>query len=792
MLIKKAAVIGAGTMGAGIAGQLANAGVRCLLLDIVPPGLAEGETDPKARSRFALEAVKRGAKTKMFLSTADASLVEVGNIEDDLEKIRDCDWIVEVVTENLEVKKDLYSKIAKYRRPGTIVSSNTSGLSLHLLVEGLDEDFRRHFMITHFFNPPRYMYLLELVRGQDTLPEVYETIERFADVRLGKGVVECKDTPNFIGNRIGVFNMATCCQQLLDVGLTVDEVDAITGPALGRPRSASFRLQDLVGIDVSVMVMENVKNLVPDDESVKMFTPAGFLKRLVEEGRLGRKSGAGFYKKVGKDILVLDLDTFEYRPQKKVEFDSLTRAKQGKTTAERIQRLVAGDDRAAEYAWRNVSETLIYSARRVPEISDDIVSVDRAIRWGFNWDLGPFEIWDALGVRETAERMAKDGHEVPPLVEKLLSSGNDSFYGSVGAGKDHRRVVFSPLTLQQEEEPARPGVILLDDSRHRDAPLRSNAAASLWDVGDGVLCLEFHTKMNSIAVETLQAVQEAVDEVEGGDYAGLVIGNQAPNFSAGANLVLLSALAKEKKWDDIAELIRSFHRTVLRTRYSTKPVAAAVHGLTLGGGCEIPLGCCHVQAAAETYMGLVELGVGLIPAGGGTREMACRASESVPSGVAADFLPFLKRSFELMGQAKFSSSAAEARDFGYLTAVDRISMNRDRALADAKRAVRTLAESGYRPPRPRSAVRVAGGPGVAEFRVLLHQYREAGYASDYDVFLAGKLAYVLCGGEIDRENTVTEEYLLDLEREVFLSLCGETKTIERIDYTLKTGKPLRN
>lgn len=787
MLIRKAAVIGAGTMGCGIATHLANAGVPCLLLDIVPDG--EGE-----RSRIASDAIAGALKSRpaSFMDPSSAALLTAGNIEDDLGALEDCDWIIEAVTENLQVKRDIYSRIASHRRPGSIVSSNTSGISLGLLVEGFDEDFRSSFLVTHFFNPPRYMYLLELVRGPDTSEEVFSAVRDFAEVRLGKGVVECKDTPNFIANRIGVLCMGASCVYQEETGLSIEEIDAITGPVIGRPKTATFKLHDLVGIDVALMVMKNVYDLVPDDESRELFKAPAFLQRMVDEGRLGRKSGGGFYRKEGKDILVLDLESFEYREAREVSFPSLESAREAKGLPAKIQALVSGDDPASVYVWKLLSETMLYSARRVPEICDDLVSVDRALRWGFNWELGPFELWDALGVRATVERLEEEGREVPALVEALLSGGKDRFYSVAGEGADRRRSVFVPGggTLETIED--RAGIILLDNVRMRGEPLESNPSASVLDIGEGVLCVEFHSKMNTISGATLELVRRGVDAAEQGGYAGLVIGNQAPNFSVGANIKELASAALEKDWKTIEGMIRGFHATALKLRYSSIPVVCAVQGMALGGGCEIPLACDAIQAAAETYIGLVELGVGLIPAGGGTREMACRAAEAVPPGYPVDSFGFLMRYFENIAMAKTSGSAAEARQLGYLRPVDGISMNRDRALCDARTRVLAIAAEGYRPPCPRHSVKVAGGPGIAELQILLSQYSGGGFISEYDEFLAGRFAYALCGGNIDAEFPVSEQYLLDLECEVFLGLLGEQKTLDRISHTLKTGKPLRN
>ncbi len=787
--IQKAAVIGSGTMGSGIAAHLANAGVPCVLLDIVPKGVGP-EDGPKKRNQLSIEALKKQGKARPpgFFTKAEASLIEVGNIEDNLDKLTDCDWIIEAVTERIDIKQSLYEKIAPFRRDDAIVSSNTSGISLKILTEKCDDAFKKHFLITHFFNPPRYLYLLELVPGTETLPEVYSTIEKFASETLGKGVVQCKDTPNFIGNRIGVYSMANCAHLTEELDLSFEEVDAITGRIMGRPKTASFSLQDLVGIDVSCFVMENVVKLLPDDESKDVFQPPEIFKRLVKEGRLGRKSGAGFYKKEGKKILVLDRDTFEYREQNKVTFDSLENAKKQKSIGEKIKALISGDDKAAEFAWKHIAGTLCYSARRIPEIADDVVSIDNAIRWGFNWDLGPFEIWDAIGVKESVERMKKDGLDVPPWVESMLKNGRDSFYGHDGQRPTH----FNISTGDAAQVPERDGVLLLSDIRASSKPIKSNAGASLWDIGDGVLCLEYHSKMNTITSETLDLIVESVEEAESGNYNGLVVGNQAPHFSCGANIAMLVEAAKAKNYPAIEEMIRAFHRTALAMRYSTKPVVVATQGMSLGGGCEIPLAGHRIQAASETYMGLVELGVGLIPAGGGTRELACRAHEAVAENLEADIFPYIKRAFQTVAMGSVSSCAKEASDLGFLKETDHISMNKDRALADAKRTVNYLAERGFRAPAKRTSVRVAGAPGLAELKVLIHQYESGGHISEYDAYLARNLAYVLCGGEVDDDARVHEDYLLDLEREVFVELCKQPKTHERIEHTLKTGKPLRN
>jgi 3-hydroxyacyl-CoA dehydrogenase len=788
--IRKAAVLGAGTMGSGIAAHLANAGVPCLLLDIVPPDLSEKKkADPAARSRLATDAIARQLKKEGgFFDVSNASLVEAGNIEDDLDRLRDCDWIIEAVPERVEIKHDIYRKIAGVRRSDAIVSSNTSGISLDILSQEMDESFRQHFLITHFFNPPRYLYLLEIVPGSDTLPEVLDSVENFADVFLGKGVVRCKDTPNFIGNRVGVYAIANCAHLTEELGLTFEQVDAITGPSMGRPRTASYKLLDLVGIDVIVSVMENVPGLLPDDESRDLFKPTALLKRLVEEGRLGRKSGAGFYKKEGRDILVLDPETFEYRARQEVAFESLAALRGEKGLGNKIKKLVSGDDAAAEFSWKHLSGVLCYSARRIPEISDDLVSIDQALRWGFAWEQGPFELWDGLGVRESVDRMDREGMDVPANVIDMLEKGREKFYDFA----DNKRTFFDFATSKAKPEPARAGVLFLDDVRRSSKPLVGNKAASVWDIGDGVLCVEFHSKMNTISSDTLDVIQRAVDVAEKDDYAGIVVGNQAPHFSAGADLSMLVGAARQRKWKDIEDMIRGFHGAALRMRYSLKPVVNATQGLALGGGCEMSLAGHHWQAAAETYTGLVELGVGLIPAGGGSRELACRAHEAVPSSVHASLFPYVRRAFETVAQAARSTSAEHARSLGFLRPGDGISANRDRVIADAKRTAIHMAEQGFRPPPTRDAVRVVGKPGFAELQVIAHQFREAGYISEYDAYLALCLGRILCGGEIDDDQTVTEQYLLDMEREIFLELCGQEKTLERIEHILKTGKPLRN
>jgi 3-hydroxyacyl-CoA dehydrogenase len=656
--IRTAAVIGAGTMGTGIACHLASAGVRCHLLDMVPPEAAAGagKAGAPSRSKLAEDALRRAAEGGAFLDPADRALVEPGNIEDHLERVRECDWIVEAIVERLDAKRDLFRRLAPLRSPEAVVSSNTSGIALKLLCEGLPEDFRKHFVITHFFNPPRHMYLLEVIPGPDTLPAVLSGIEEFASKRLGKGVVRCKDTPNFIANRIGVYAMAVGARFMEEEKLSIEEVDAITGRPMARPKTGSFSLLDLVGIDVAVLVQENAGVLLENDESRAAFAPTALLKRLVAEKRLGRKSGAGFYKKVGKDLLVLDPATFEYRPQREVKFASLEAAAKERDPGGRLRALLAGSDAASRYAWKLLSAVLLYSARRIPEISDDIVSVDRALRWGFSWELGPFEAWDAIGVRESTKRMQGDGVDPPPLVKSLLASGKDRFYDREGRDGSARRLYFDLGTKKHLAEPERPGVIILDDLRAGERPYPLELAGEPLAPG----------RRSPVRRVPLQDEHHQLRHARPGDGRRRGGGarrlrrpgdrERADNFSAGANIAELKAAAEGRNWKAIDSMIRKFHQCALRLRYSAKPVAAAVRGLCLGGGCEIPLACHRVQAAGENLYRAGRAGGRADPAGGGTREMACRAAEAIAPGVEADLFPFLRRAFETIVRGRMSGS----------------------------------------------------------------------------------------------------------------------------------------
>ena len=798
--IRKAAILGAGVMGARIAAHLANAGIPSYLLDIVPTELTEEESakkltleSPQVRNRFALAGLETAKKSRpaAFFSPDLASLVTVGNFEDNLNWLSDADWIIEAVVERLDIKKQLLDKVERHRKKGTIFSSNTSGLSIKSMAEGRSEDFRKHFLGTHFFNPPRYMKLLEIIPTQETLPEVVRAMAQLGERILGKGIVYCKDTPNFIANRIGVFAMLHAIHTMLEDGYTIEEVDQLTGPATGKPKSATFRTGDLVGIDTIVHVANNLYEAVPNDEMRQALVVPDFIKTMVERKWLGDKTKQGFYRKTkgegGREILTLDHQAMDYRERKKGSFGSLETAKNIEDLRERLKMLASSKDRAGAFIWKTLSAALLYSAARIPEISDDIVNIDNAMRWGFNWDLGPFETWDAIGVEESVARMRSEGKNIPPIVEKLLQSGKKSFYER----RDGARYFFDlgSSTHTKEKEPI--GLIFLPSLKERNKVIKKNPGASLIDLGDGVACLEFHSKMNAIGEDIIQMVNFAIPEVEK-NFEGLVVGNEGTNFSVGANLVLILMTAQEEDWDELDLVVRQFQKATMSLRYSPKPVVVAPFGMTLGGGCEFTLHGDRVRASGELYIGLVEVGVGVIPAGGGTKEMLLRNLEGVPKGSDADLFPFVKRAFETIGLAKVSTSTVEAKSIGYLRATDGITMNKDHLLADAKNTVLAMAKEGYNMPSPRTDIPVLGEPAFATLKLGMHMMKRAGWISEYDMHVGTKLAYILCGGDLTSKQLVSEQYLLDLEREAFLSLCGEPKTQERMSYMLKNGKPLRN
>ena len=703
----------------------------------------------------------KSAKTRSPFYVPDAAeLIRVGNFHDHTEWLADADWIIEAVVENLDVKKGVHGRIDRHRRRGALVSSNTSGISIRAIAEGLSEDYQECFLGAHFFNPPRYMYLIELIPTDATRSDIVEFISDFAEHTLGKGVVRCKDTPNFIANRIGIFSVLHTIHLMLEEGYTIDEVDAITGPPMGRPRSATFRLGDIIGLDVLVDVANNVYENATDDEQREVFRVPDFILQMVEKGWLGEKTGGGFYQRRrgenGSEIWTLEYNTLEYAPRSEVRFDSINEVRRIADAGERLKRLVASDDRAGQFAWKCLSHTMRYAASRIPEISDDLESIDNVMKWGFNWELGIFEAWDAIGVSESVARMKSESHTIPVLVADLLDSGRTSFY----------------------------------KTSSNSQPVKSNPDASLIDMGDGVLCLEFHSKMNTIDNPSIEMMFEAVDEVER-NFEGLVIGNHADNFSVGANLALMLERARNKDWGALEAMISAYQRANMRFRLSPKPVVAAPAGMALGGGCEIAFGADRICAAAETYIGLVEVGVGLIPAAGGVKEMAIRCLEGVPLEADAEPFPHIKRAFETIAYAKVSDSAAGAKQLGYLRETDTVSINRMHHLHDAKQLVLAMGTDGYQEPQPRE-VFVLGETGLDRLRSEIDLAQRAGQLSDHDVKILNQLAYVLSGGELSAPQYVSEDYLLELEREAFLGLCGEEKTHQRIEYTLKTGKPLKN
>ena len=806
--IKKAGVIGAGVMGAAIAAQLANVGIDTILLDIVPFELTEDDLKKRLtkeskdfRNRLAQRGVQTALKSKpaSFYLPENSKLISMGNIEDDLERLKEVDWIIEAVVERLDIKKSVFEKIESVLTPETIVTSNTSGISARAMCEGRSEKFRKQFAITHFFNPPRYMKLLEIVRGPDTLPEVIERLAETCERTLGKGIVYAKDTPNFVANRIGVYSMLYVIRAMVDLGLTIEAVDQLTGPVVGHPKSASFRTADLVGLDTLVHVAENVYQGCPNDEKREMFKIPEFINQMIEKGLLGEKTKQGFYKKIQGDkgqkvILSLDYHTLEYSPQQEVKFASLEAAKNISGTAGKFKSLYYADDVAGEFTFRTTSETLIYSANRIPEIADDIVNVDNAMKWGFARKMGPFEAWDVVGVPKSVEKMKNAGFQIPAWVQEMLDSGKESFYK-----RENGNLYFYDLaTKDYKDVPVKPGIILLPSLKERGKTVAGNKGATLIDLGDGVACLEFHTKMNALGDDIINMIFKSADIVSK-DFDGLVIANHADNFSVGANLPLILFTAQEEEWDELEWMVKTFQDSFMKLKYLDKPVVAAPAGMALGGGCELCMAADKVRYAAETYMGLVEVGVGLIPAGGGTKELIIRNTENLfevqPGGVypkQIELMPFIARAFETIALAKVSTSGPEAVKLGYLRSTDKMTVNRDFLIEDAKKTVLAMNMEGYTPRRPLEDIRVAGENSFATMKMAIWTLHEQGYATDHDVTVAEKVAYVVCGGRVHADTKVSEQYLLDLEREAFLSLCGDPKTHARIQHMLTTGKPLRN
>jgi 3-hydroxyacyl-CoA dehydrogenase len=803
--IDRVAVLGAGTMGARIAAHLANAGVPCYLLDIVPPELNSEEKrkmltleSPVVRNRIVLAGLEAARKSRpaAFFTPETAPLITPGNLQDNLAWCGEVDWIIEAVAENLEIKRKLFERVETMRKPGTIVTTNTSGLPIGLITEGRSTDFQEHWAGTHFFNPPRYMKLVELIPGPKTRPEVLDLLGEFCDLRLGKGVVVAKDTPNFIANRIGTFSVLNVLRQMQALDMTIEEVDACTGPAIGQPKSATFRTADIVGLDVLIHVVRNIYENIPDDESREMYRVPPLVDEMTKRGWLGEKAGGGFYKRVKKggesEILTLDWHTMEYRPRQKARLGSIEAGKAIEDTRQRLRMLVGpalegkAGEKAQQLLWATLSETCLYAARRVPEIADSIVDVDRAMRWGFAWELGPFEAWDAIGAERMAKALEREGKAIPPVVEKVLASPKKSFYETEKGGTSYFDLAGGGRKPVQE--PA--GIIMLKALKERTGVVQENSGASLIDLGDGVLCCEFHSKMNAIGADIVAMIHAGVARL-GSEFDAMVIANQAPNFSVGANLMLLLIGAQEGEWDDIHLAVRQFQRCNMAIKYASGPVVVAPQGMALGGGCEISLHGARIHAAAETYIGLVEAGVGLIPGGGGTKEMLIRANEHAAGGEDLDLLHALKPVFETMAMAKVSTSGEEARSLSFLRRPDLIAMNRDRQVADAKETALAMVRAGYHPPAP-AEIRVLGEGFLAAAKLAIHMMVRGAYASEHDAVVARKLAYILAGGGVTAPQNVPEQYVLDLEREAFVSLCGERKTQERIAHTLKTGKPMRN
>jgi 3-hydroxyacyl-CoA dehydrogenase len=779
-------------MGSGIAAHLANIGIPVLLLDIVPREVTEAEQakgltleDRAVRNRVATTSIQKLLKQKPAPLTAkkNLDLITPGNLEDDLQKLADVDWIVEVIVENLDVKKSLYEKIDAVRKPGTIISSNTSGISIDAMAEGRSDDFSKHFLGTHFFNPPRYLKLLEVIPAASTAPEVVEFMTAFGEDVLGKGVVIAKDTPNFIANRIGTYGLLVTLREMQNRGYSIGEVDSVTGPLIGRPKSATFRTLDVVGLDTFMHVAKNVYDKTEGEEQ-QVFEAPEFMQKMVENGWIGAKSGQGFFLKKDKEILELDPETMEYRPAGKLKTPSQEMAKAQKGFAAKMKTLVYADDRTGELLWNILAPVLRYSAELNGEIADDIVSIDNAMKWGFGWNQGPFEIWDAIGVQKSVAKMKEEGHAVPAFVQSLLDSGNETFYKEVDGdlrffnGSDYEAV------------PVNEKVIDLKRFKKKHGVIKSNSGASLIDLGDGIALLEFHSQSNAIGLDIMQMINFAIDEVEK-NYKGLVIGNQGKNFCVGANLGMILMEAQDDNIFELDFTIKTFQNAMMKIKYSSKPVVAAPFGMALGGGAEVALPAAHIQASMETYMGLVEAGVGLIPGGGGNKELYMKHLKGLPNGIDFDLQNVASKVFESIAMAKVSTSAEEARENNFLNFVDGISVNSDHLIYDAKQAALSLYENGYKAPK-REKVPVTGEPGYATLLLGAEGMFLSGYISEYDLKIAQKLAFVLAGGKVPYGTKVDEQYLLDLERQAFLSLVAQPKTQQRMQHMLVKGKPLRN
>jgi 3-hydroxyacyl-CoA dehydrogenase len=812
--INKVAVLGAGTMGARIAAHFANAGVPSLLLDIVPP-----DADGSARNKIAaagLEGAKQ-SKPAAFFDSSISRLVTVGNFDDDLKRLAEVDWIIEAIVENLDIKRELLKKVEAIRQPGTIITTNTSGLPVARIAEGFSDDFRRSWFGTHFFNPPRYMRLLEIIPTPESDPKLIEAVTHFSDQQLGKGVVLAKDTPNFIANRIGTFSVLNVMRLMQEMELSIEEVDALTGQTVGWPRSATFRTIDLVGLDILGHVVANMTQNVRDERS-ELSIPV-FFQQMLERKWLGDKTKGGFYKKhappaaaaadagreKAEDRLALDWKTLEYRPRQKPKFAALEMAKNVEDTGARVRMLLGLEgnspqksDKAGEFLWAALSDLWTYAANRIPEISDSVVEIDRAMRMGFNWELGPFELWDAAGVEATVARMKTEGRPVAANVEAMLAAGSRSWYA------DHEqaasgRAYFDLASGTRQPVEVSAGVWSVGVAKKSKGVVKKNAGASLVDLGDGVACIEFHSKMNALGADIISLILQTLQAGGPGDaFDAFVISNDAANFSVGANLMLLLMSVQEEEWDDVDLAIRQFQGMTQAIKFSPKPVVIAPFGLALGGGCEVTLHAAARQPHCELYMGLVEVGVGLLPGGGGCKEMLLRAVDRAASlrpdgrGDSVELLEAMKKAFETIATAKVSTSAEEARGLGFLSSADRVTVNRERVLSEAKKRALELARGGYEPPVMRTNIPAPGENVLAMLKLGVHLMHQGGYISDHEKKMGTKIAEVLCGGNVTPGTPMSEQYVLDLEREAFKSLCGEKKTQERIQFTLKTGKTLRN
>ena len=788
--INKVAILGSGVMGSRIACHFANIGVQVLLLDIIPK---DADSSKKSRNKIVDDALAFALKSNPspIYKKSFASKITTGNFDDNMSQIANCDWIIEVVIERLDIKKTIFEKVEKYRKPGTLVSSNTSGIPIHMMIEGRSEDFQQHFCGTHFFNPPRYLKLLEIIPTSKTSQEVIDFFTHYGDLYLGKTTVLCKDTPAFIANRIGVYGIMALFHLVEKMDLTIDEVDKLTGPVLGRPKSATFRTCDVVGLDTLVHVANGVAESCANDEAIDVFKIPGYINKMVENKWLGSKTEQGFFKKVkgeqGKsEIHALDLKTLTYKPSQKVKFATLESTKTIDNLKDRVKVLVNGKDKAGDFYRESFFGLFAYVSNRIPEISDDLFKIDDAMKAGFGWELGPFEYWDAMGVSEMVAAMETAGHKPAAWVKEMLNAGHHSFY-QIKEGKPYYYDAVRTKALAKI--PGTESFILLDHIRENKT-IWKNAGSSITDIGDGIINIEFHSKMNSIGGEVIAGVNKAIEIAEK-EFAGLVISNEGANFSAGANVGMIFMMAVEQEYDELNFAIKAFQNTMMRCRYSSIPVVVAPHNMALGGSCEMSMHSDKVVAHGETYMGLVEFGVGLIPGGGGTKEFALRLSDELKDG-DIDLNRFRDR-FLTIGQAKVSTSAHEAFDLGYLRkGIDEVVVSRARLLSEAKNACLNLANDGYTQPAPRKDIRVLGKQALGLAYLGANSMLSGHYISEHDAKISQKLAYVLCGGDLSSPTLVSEQYLLDLEREAFLSLCGEKKTLERLQSILTGGKILRN